>query len=1810
MTMQKYLQTLDPYEQLAMRRCVERLKDEWTQYITRHSQGSIAVSKTDSLRLEVLRHYADASSWLHEVPIRPSMYCERNAFLALSRRKPTEDVPVDTESERVSPNEESKFKKEVNWLIENMKDQRLGYRSGEVDARTFFQRSARFSACPWDSDYWLQLYTDGDDERKQILRIIVAIYNNGYIKSDDLKGDSRQNTSQTQFSASAMSNVENRYDECKITVVRRDCVNLAISLRTKVSQSSKILLLNMASDRGPGGGYLHGMQAQEEELFRRSNYANFLIMENLPSNGKITLTKNVTFFRDGDSNGYEIYNTRNRVQLDCVAAAALDLRQPENNQLSDNKKKEIIESKIANLLRFAYEHKYSTLVLSAWGCGAYRNDAKTVSESFEKELKKYKHGFQEVYFAIIGSNFNTFQQTFARKSVENNEEPLEWGFDELLKDASRTTTINPNMAYSEYTKAVWDADKWKVLYEYGNKNEKEELMRAVALHNTVILHKSQYDIRQKTVKLKHLQNSCQKWSEVMLKEPKKRGSVLEVFVSSMDSVSAVIAMTKKFSKPVLLWNMANHSPTEGYKSGIESPEEDLFRRSNYYHVMDDESFHQSNLNVFVSRHVQIFREDCSHGYALLDNPVEFTCIDCVPQEVVEILDPWVKKSMQIECILKAAILCKAKAIVLPAYGCGLLKHDASLTAKAFQETLKKLEHDFEYVCFAIEDTKTREEFKKMFPDAQDLKSSVFSADEKIFELGPAPAPDSQPSETELKTWNKAFVSRWHQSSGDINAKSACTLFAFEMALRVAYFKPEDAFSVELIDKVLNFANVYHGDDVGPGQETILEDVSRYRDNLKNEELPGFAYEPEFDAESKFNAGPWEEYRRKRIEALASAFQEKCLNKTNAPVTCVLTSNGYSMAVLYHKSEYWAFDSHNSHEQHLDGSHLLQFEGPLQAFELFSHRTQPHLDHPSLAQARASYGVTCTVLTIVSESWRMPLIDDAEKNRLEKDTKHAMEKQLKLDTKSPLQLELSSGLRQPVPSKRNTNNTKPSSLLLHTKRDITVFLLKNDDKPIMSLYDRWWTMVSEEFSRKTFYTFTFVTDAKQAQLVFRVEKSTNASTSQKTWIAETAKMSPLSKMVLVLVSNDQSVTEEIESNYIVFTLGRSSKPFNYHARLMARLLPVKSASKADTTGELLITFVDLYFPKNAAVADEFLRKATASLKPAITVLEDEFAAWQNRKPSLLVVFAEGDSWKEVQSKRKDAVDAAYPKRGRRDAPQSSVLAWVNGLVRNIPKDQKNSVLCLTVKETTYLDESSPAASNQLWNHMRRDNTGYKPPPSPKSTTDLFAISMPKKYWIGVDTSTPFKNAYPMSPDLWLDLLKGPLEDKLSRTVVFSKVSDLTKKQTIPDFMLFAVDVSSEIRIDDKSLRSHAKETLKRLGFDTTPFLIVIGFNNDTYKQRYTDKEAIFSVCVDTNGTPLTNALDKDATTIASALLNSAIHKPLSKQSHDAKSLEHVKPSTSQASKSDKLWTRFFVAPVLPLTWNMAHIHLALLKIGLRLLHSNGGDYQHILNKTIQFVSDVKQLTDEKSKETIQDFAKEFNVKNDRVLDWPPDTDASPEQLQTFIQKRIQVAASNFLTMSEESVTIALLKADKKNFLIFRRPKNTFWLFSPQKNEDEGLESAFLLEFLDSHKLLQYLSGDLRASDVTIEVLVQKDKSTKPSDFCDPSPEEFTGQFVKTLGENEKVFKNIVFTRNLQCPYPALWLEDFRYPWFRTFGKLVNNEEFHASKQQQCDLLLIMVQLPDNSTSTPYLGKLVNKSLKQGSPCDYLKLSLWFFIPFSF
>lgn len=201
-------------------------------------------------------------------------------------------------------------------------------------------------------------------------------------------------------------------------------------LRSK-GKDGKVLVLNFANPVNPGGGVRRGARAQEEDLCRKSSlllsleseeaqkyYRYNRSLNTFMGSDAIILTPDVEIFKDAE--GALLEETAVVSVLTCAAPMITYGKEG----LSEAAFGEMFYRRICGMLKCAAHWGYDTLVLGAFGCGAFGNDARLVSDLFYKALKEFSfHGmeaesfFRRIDFAVLDRtrsqyNFKEFMRNF------------------------------------------------------------------------------------------------------------------------------------------------------------------------------------------------------------------------------------------------------------------------------------------------------------------------------------------------------------------------------------------------------------------------------------------------------------------------------------------------------------------------------------------------------------------------------------------------------------------------------------------------------------------------------------------------------------------------------------------------------------------------------------------------------------------------------------------------------------------------------------------------------------------------------------------------------------------------------------------------------------------------------------------------------------------------------------------------------------------------------------------------------------------------------------------------------------------------------------------------------------------------------------------------------------------------------------------------------------------------------------------------------------------------------------------------------
>ena len=202
----------------------------------------------------------------------------------------------------------------------------------------------------------------------------------------------------------------------------------------------RVCVMNFASATNPGGGVIRGANAQEECLCRTSTLYEALRQQAmwegfyLPHreegdplhNDDCIYTPGVVVFKS-DAASPELLPREEWYPVDVITIAAPNLRQRPSNRMNPGEGKKVritdreLEAlhikRLRRVLDVACEQGAETLILGAFGCGAFQNPPQVVARAAKTVLADYLHCFKTVEFAVYcrnrdEQNYDAFAQLF------------------------------------------------------------------------------------------------------------------------------------------------------------------------------------------------------------------------------------------------------------------------------------------------------------------------------------------------------------------------------------------------------------------------------------------------------------------------------------------------------------------------------------------------------------------------------------------------------------------------------------------------------------------------------------------------------------------------------------------------------------------------------------------------------------------------------------------------------------------------------------------------------------------------------------------------------------------------------------------------------------------------------------------------------------------------------------------------------------------------------------------------------------------------------------------------------------------------------------------------------------------------------------------------------------------------------------------------------------------------------------------------------------------------------------------------------
>lgn len=217
--------------------------------------------------------------------------------------------------------------------------------------------------------------------------------------------------------------------ETRISFFAED--TLAAVDRLEAEGSGTVCVLNFASARSPGGGYLRGGNAQEEALCRATTLYPALARQtafyvanrdwpNAVYADALIYSPNVLVIRD----------KHGQFRPDPIRIAVVTSPAPNRKALAEagldrplqQDADDALSHRVALILATALWQGHSSIVLGAWGCGVFGNPPDLVADLFAKALSgPFRDCFRRVHFAVPGGTSDPNRIAFQKR------------FDELLQ---------------------------------------------------------------------------------------------------------------------------------------------------------------------------------------------------------------------------------------------------------------------------------------------------------------------------------------------------------------------------------------------------------------------------------------------------------------------------------------------------------------------------------------------------------------------------------------------------------------------------------------------------------------------------------------------------------------------------------------------------------------------------------------------------------------------------------------------------------------------------------------------------------------------------------------------------------------------------------------------------------------------------------------------------------------------------------------------------------------------------------------------------------------------------------------------------------------------------------------------------------------------------------------------------------------------------------------------------------------------------------------------------------------------------------
>lgn len=207
-------------------------------------------------------------------------------------------------------------------------------------------------------------------------------------------------------------------------------------------KGNHVAVHNFASASNPGGGVVNGAGAQEECLCRCSNlyfclntpdmwgmfYTPHRAAHDPIHNDDIIYTPDIVVFKS-DTDRPELMERDTWYKVDVITCAAPNLRANPSNRynsgdgtstvsLSNKELQALHEKRLRRILDSAVMNHADTVILGAFGCGAFCNEPHVVATAAANVVRDYMYAFENIEFAVYcgprdDSNYRVFNSVLS-----------------------------------------------------------------------------------------------------------------------------------------------------------------------------------------------------------------------------------------------------------------------------------------------------------------------------------------------------------------------------------------------------------------------------------------------------------------------------------------------------------------------------------------------------------------------------------------------------------------------------------------------------------------------------------------------------------------------------------------------------------------------------------------------------------------------------------------------------------------------------------------------------------------------------------------------------------------------------------------------------------------------------------------------------------------------------------------------------------------------------------------------------------------------------------------------------------------------------------------------------------------------------------------------------------------------------------------------------------------------------------------------------------------------------------------------------